>query len=125
MPDGTRCVVTLRGTTMGGVRGPSLWDSIKREMKTRLLHYHVLVTAAKDAVYEFYYDDTGDWVDKTNHAAEALTGLVWFGPCIIMKVDVPPDDIKTGKFYFTEYKTFVDAIGEGDDLDSVLNALTF
>lgn len=77
MPDGTCTVVALQSDRM--------FESVKREMKTNILHYHTLVTPHQD-VYEFYYDDTGEWYGKRNPNAEIITNLLWFGPCIIVKV---------------------------------------
>ena len=121
MPDGECTVVTLRGSKTNF--GDPLWGSIKREMKTTTLHYNALVTKEKDAVYEFYYDDTGDWCGKHNRAAEAVTKLVWFGPCIIMKVDATKEEIADGTAIYSEDIMYIDVIDKDESPISFIFSL--
>lgn len=111
MPDGRCSVVTLKGQRMWKL-SDTLWDSLKEEMQTSILGYNALVTREEDAVYEFYYDDTGDWYEKTNEIAEALTKLEWHGPCIIMKVDATKQEIENDleRIIYGEKRHYVDVI---------------
>lgn len=115
MPDGSVSVVILTGQRMGKLSDP-LWTSIQQELKTSLLHFHALITRSKSDLYEFYYDDTGDWYGTPNRLAEGVTGLEWHGPCIIMKTKPKLDGAPfTIKDIYRDAKEFVDTISEEEE----------
>ena len=112
MPDGTCSVVCIDST--------DVWTAIRKEFSS-LLGYHTIITRAKDAVYEFFYDDSGEWAcseSNRNVLAEDITGLVWYGPCILTKLDTTDANLENDSDFedviYNESKTYVDVPCGGD-----------
>lgn len=114
LPDGTVSVVALEGRHLG--LSDVLWESLKTEMNTSILGVQYVVTKSEDALYLFFYDDTGDHYGVSNEKAEDLSGLVWYGPCIIMKTK-PSGRTVTEEDIHKENQEFVDAISAEEERD--------
>jgi hypothetical protein len=121
-PDGVCSLVNLDNSI-------DLWVAIKKEFdRTNALGYHTIVTRAKDAIYEFFYDDSGEWAcseANRNTLAEDLTKLVWYGPCLITKLDIGDADLDNDSDFeevvYNESKKYTDVTTHLQDQDTVID----
>ena len=123
-PEGSCTVVSID-------KSLDLWTAIKTEFnRTSLLGYHTVITRARDAIYEFFYDDLGDWACAESHRnaiAEDLTGLVWYGPCIIAKLDTSDANLHNDSDFedviYNDSKQYTDVVKQDQDISEFVHNL--